>query len=553
MSILGWPKHLQLEDLDWILADTMAGSTPRESQLGLDAALDLYMRNERREDILQRIRAALAPRADLLQAMDRWLTPREPSADEIATNAEFKRIQAERQEQERQRDKSWETFIAELRADPDQLRRIAPPSQDTVDARLFHLWLLLSSMDGRQSRYAIDDVRPVEAVLGPDLTLAFRDALVEFWRQWKPTLESTRAPNQRNVISQVDCMGICGVSVEAKLNAGWPAYLTSDEAARAAEYATLELNGLPSWTAVLAATWPGELGRVVLGEILAELDDASSNAHVGPLQDVEAGPVEVCRAVAAGLFDALRAREQLPEGQLSQVLTILSRGLPEDEAGFFALVLERAARATGPDIQASYLAAAFHRNPVAAVGALRMTMEATESTDRRLLIERLLPRLAGDLFRGRDQELPKLPLEVLEQLVTIAFAEVRVADDVEHENGVVFSPGSRDRAERARDGLFRQLSNVPGPATIASIRRIGSIPGIPIRPDTVEVLCRERAAADSEGAAWPPGAAYMLEHAAETQPRTAEELQSLAVSDGPRARPAPWRLHSRQILQAAGK
>src|SRR5262249_29705130 len=157
------------------------------------------------------------------------------------------------------------------------------------------------------------------------------------------TLESTRAADQRNVISQVDCMGICGVSVEAKRSPAWPAYLTTDEATRAAEFATLELNGLPSWTAALATTWPAELGRVVLGEILAELDDASSNAHVGPLQDVEAGPVEVCRAVAVGLFEALRAREQLPERKLSQVLTILSRGLPEDEAGFFTFVRERAA------------------------------------------------------------------------------------------------------------------------------------------------------------------------------------------------------------------
>ncbi len=38
MSILGWPKHLQLDDLDWILEDTVAVSTARESQLGLNAA-----------------------------------------------------------------------------------------------------------------------------------------------------------------------------------------------------------------------------------------------------------------------------------------------------------------------------------------------------------------------------------------------------------------------------------------------------------------------------------------------------------------------------------
>jgi hypothetical protein len=530
MNILGWPTHLQLEDLDWVLADTLAASVPWEANLGLDAALDLYMRNVQRDDILQRIRSAVASRPELIEAMDHWLMPRQLSAEEIATNDEMARIQAKHREQERKRDESWKSFIAELKADPDQLRRITPPPAGSVDARLFHLWLLLSAMDGRNSRYAIDDVRPVEVVLGRELTLAFRDALVNFWRQWKPTLESTRAPDQRNIISQVDCLGICAVSVESKLRTGWPGYFTSEEAARAAEYATLELNGFPSWTARLAAVWPVELGRVLLSELLAELDDATSQSHVGPLQDVETGPVEVCRGVAAGLFDALRARERFPETKLSQVLTILNRGLPADEGGFFNFLLERSSRAADPDAKASYLAAAFHRDPIGAVDALRTTLETMEAAERGSLMERLLPRLSGDLFRGRDHQLPVLPLKALEQLVQIAFAEIRVAEDVEHKNGVVFSPGLRDRAERARDGLFRQLSQVPGPATILALRRIGSIPGIPIRPDTIEALCHERAAADSEGRPWPPEAAYTLEHNAETPPGTAEELQALGVS-----------------------
>jgi hypothetical protein len=462
--------------------------------------------------------------------MDTWLAPRQPSADELASNAELGAIHVEHREQERVRDDSWKTFIAELKADPDQLRGIPAPAEEGVDARLFQLWLLLSSMDGRQARYAIDDMRSVEVVLGPDLTLTFRDALIRFWRQWKPTLESTRGPDQRNVISQFDCMGICGVSLEAKLNTRWPIYLTSAEASRAAEYATLELNGLPSWMARLAARWPGEVGQVVLGEILAELDDSISEAHVGPLQDLESGPEEVCRAVSVELFNALRAREQLPARKLDQTLAVLNRGLPDDATNFLATVLERATRLADYEAKASYLAAAFHRDPIAAVGVLRTILGATDATGRRDLIERLLPRLSGDLFRGRDHEMPKLPLEVLEHLVTIAFGEVRVDDDMQHVNGVVYSPGLRDRAERARDGLFRQLCNIPGAATVEAIRRIGSIPGMPIRSDTVEALSLQRAAADSEAIPWPPEAAYMLEHSAQSPPRTTDELQALAVS-----------------------
>lgn len=48
--------------------------------------------------------------------------------------------------------------------------------------------------------------------------------------------------------------------------------MTSLEAKRAAEYATLELNGFPAWAARLAATWPTEVGEVLLGEVNAELN-----------------------------------------------------------------------------------------------------------------------------------------------------------------------------------------------------------------------------------------------------------------------------------------
>jgi hypothetical protein len=530
MAILGWPKHLQLADLDWVLVDANAASVPREAQLALDAALDLWARHGRRDDILQRIRTAFAERNDLAEAVNRWLTPRQPSPEELATNIELAELQAKQAEEREQRDESWRSFVDELRKNPARLQHLAPPSHDRVDSTLYYLWQLLSYMDGRKSRYAIDDVRPLEAVLGHELTIGFRDALIKFWRQWQPTLESTRAPTQRNVVSLVDCMGICSVSVEAKVNSGWPADLTAQEARRAAEYSTLELNGFPAWTARLASAWPSAVGDVILGEVKAELDDASSSSHVGPLQDLETGPVEICQAVARGLLQELGMRGALPGRPLSQVLTVLCRSLPADERGFLAMVLERASKATDLGLKAIYLAAGFHRHAAKAMETLRIELEGLQLGERSLLMEELLPALAGDMFRGHGHELPELPLEVIEGLVAVAFAEIRVTDDLDHSDGVVFSPGPRDRAERARDGLFRKLTLVPGPATIAAMRRIGAIPGIPISPDTIERLCRERAAADSDGVPWPPAAAYGVEQYSENQPLSAADLQSLAVS-----------------------
>ncbi|MGH8217723.1 MAG: hypothetical protein ACREUT_04030 [Steroidobacteraceae bacterium] len=465
----------------------------------------------------------------MAEAVDRWLTPRQPSPEEVAHNQEMAALQAVQAEQQTARDESWRAFLARLRQDPDQLRHILPPTVESVDGRLFHLWELLSGIDGR-SRYAIDDLHPVEPVLGTQLTSAFRDALISFWRQWKPTLESTRVANQRNVISRIDCMGICGVSVEAKLNANWPAHLTSQEARRAAEYATLELNGFPIWTARLAVAWPAEVSEVFLREVVAEMNDVTNAAHVGPLQDLESGPVAICRAVAGALYEELRARQTLPERLLSQVLTVLCRGLPMQTESFLTLILERASQASDPGVAACYFGAAFDRNPTAAEEAVRVTLDRLGRPERLALVEGLLPRLYGDAFRSRDQAPPDLPLEVMERLVAIAFDTVRVSDDIEHESGVVFSPGPRDAAERARNALFRHLTQVPGPATLEAIRRIGQIPEIPIPADRIEALCWERAARDSEGAPWPPRAAYEFEQVAEVAPASAADLQTLAVS-----------------------
>jgi hypothetical protein len=531
MRILGWPSPLQLQDLDWLIADARSASAPHEAHLALDAALDVWRRDGQRAEILESIRANAVGIPELSQVLEDWLTPRTPSPAEITHQKQMDELRAERARQERKRDESWNAFVAHLQRNPDQLRQLPAPTSSTVDSRLYHLWQLLSNLDGRD-RYAIDELHPIQNVVGSEVTAAFSEALQKFWREWQPTLESTRPADQRNVISSIDCIGICGVSVEARLNPGWPAYLKPEEARRAAEFATLELNGFPAWTGRLASAWPAEVGEVVAHEAIAEMKDTSATPHVGPLQDLETGPVELCRAVAARLYDALCEQEGLTERALSRVLTILDRGLPSESMSFRALLLTRAAQTHDLELAACYFAAAFYRDPEAAVRALREKLASLTPPEGRVLVECLLPRLYGDALRGRDHEPPALPLTVLESLVVIAFEVVRVCDDVARESGVVFSPGRRDSAERARDTLFHQVTLIPGPAALESLRRIAQSGATPVSAERFEALCRERAALDSDGTPWTPRAAYDYEQstAAFEGPRTSAELQAVAVA-----------------------
>ncbi len=531
MAVLGWAPGLEISDLGWLLTDAVDTPVPREARLAVDAALQLWKTNGQRPEELERIKSHFADKPELVAAVEQWLTPRQPEPLEIAFNRERASREADRASQQREIESSWLSFIAELKENPEQLRHLPVPSNG-IDVRLFHLWTLLSHRDRRSSsRYAIDDLTPVEGILGPELTAAFQGALIRFWREWKPTLESARPPNERQLVNRADLVGICGVSIEAALQEGWPKYLHSAEAERAAEYATLELNGFPVWTARLAAAWPQEVGRVLLGEVIAQIDATPQQALGGPLQDLETASLEICSAVAEGLYRAFREREALPERVLSRVLSILIRGLSSAGGdGLLALLTERGARAADPGIASCYFAAAFYHYPGEALVALRAALNGSEGPRRRALVEALLPRLFGNAFRPSDDAALELPVEIMEQLVKIAFDEVRVNEDVDHTDGKVFSPGPREMAEQARNALFRRLIQMPGPETVEAFRRLGAHPGFPVSGERIEELCRARAAEDSEGEVWPLDAAFRLERGQELPPATAAELQALATS-----------------------
>jgi hypothetical protein len=87
------------------------------------------------------------------------------------------------------------------------------------------------------------------------------------------------------------------------------------------------------------------------------------------LQDVENGTSEIARTVAPALFEELQARRNLSALLLEPMLTILSRGLPTSAETFAAFLLGRAAEAEDMEIAAMYFAAAFHRDPSAALDA----------------------------------------------------------------------------------------------------------------------------------------------------------------------------------------
>lgn len=528
IALFGYAPGLGAEDLGWLLADAQVRTADHQRKLAITTALGVWQGADSPPENLARIEGAAGDDPVLAAIVQHWTCPSEPPPDQVKEEREHEALRKKRAEERAERDRSWVEFIKRLRENPDQLREIPAPTPEGVDARLYHLWLLLCEAVDASSRYAINTVAPLEPMLGPDVAAALRDALIKFWRQWRPTPKSERSAGERNRIASLDCMGVAGVSLEAATNPRWAERLSSEDARRAATCGTLEINGFPSWFASLADAKSDEVRDVLAREALAEIGDPEPRTRYEVLEDISRAGAAVAKLVAPVLFMALKQREDVPPAALTPMLTIMVEGLGAERTKFFSLVIERS-RAAEASLAALYLASAFG---IDADGAAETLVERLGSLDARAqteLAQCLLPELFGTGF-GRSAE-GRVPLgfATLERLVGIAFRTIRHEEDRRRPSGQVFSPDARDNAEHARGAAFKQLIDTPGRATFAALQRLADDPNCPIERNRLHELAIERAQLDAESAAWLPREVAAFEATAEAAPSTAKDLQKLLL------------------------
>lgn len=531
MKFLGWPPGLVLTDIDWLLADAPGRDRTTERQLAINTALSLWL-NEGQQDEAQkaRIAAVAASDSDMQVAYTEWFTPRVKSAEEIKSKEELAKSMRAGKQAQAEREQSWVDFVTKMRADPLKLQQLLPTAPNTVDGRVYDLWQLLRQAVRGSSRYAIETVAPIAEIAGQEVATAFADRLSEIWRSWKPTLHSERAPNERNQIGMIDCMCIAGVSIEAASRPNWAAQLTKEQAVRAAEYATLEINGFPDWIGALAAAWPAAVEQVLAMEAGSDLDNPTPGVHYQTLEDIYRGPESLARLMSLALWRELQTRPGLNQLALRPLLPILVRGLPEVEKGdLYTLVIYRFQGTDDPKVCAQYLGAAYAINAQGATDALVAKLDRLGEAEKTALVERVLPQIVGSRWGRSEPSAAALDLATLERLVLLAYRIVRIEDDRDRANKGVYSPDERDEAQQARSAAFKALVSMPGAATFEAILRLIDTPGFPIPASRLRALAHDRAAEDAEHTAWTAGEARQVEERFERPPVTGRELQLVAL------------------------
>ncbi len=531
MRLLGCSPRLTTDDLDWLLIDGPERPSPSQRRLAINAALDLYHTAGKPPEMLERIRAVAAAEPAMHEAFEAATTPRSRTAEEEALESEINELQRRNAEQRAEQDRGWSDFIADLRKKPEQLRGLRPVTDTGADTRLVNLWKLLIEANHGGNRYAIETLASVEPLLGAPLAGELRNALIGFWRTWRPRLASTRDPAERNQVRTLDCMGITGVTLEAQGDAAWATRLDSTQAERAAAYATLELNGFPRWLAQLAAAHPLEVATVLGHEMHVEIAEDASATHYKTLQSLSYADDTLQDLLAPALLEQLKQGSSIPEAALAYLLEVAGGHIAgHHRAEFLSLALERFRGADSLPLAALYIGAAFAADADAAADALSARLDNLSEGAQTELVERLLPLLFGDRFLRSGANANALSFSCLIRLIRIAYATVRVADDRHHPSGLAYSPDQRDHAEWARSAAFKRLVETPGRATYEALLQFGEIAGFPMSREHLTSLAIGRAAEDSEHAAWLPADAKAFEEFGEALPRTPVDLQRLALS-----------------------
>uniref|UniRef100_UPI0040577885 hypothetical protein n=1 Tax=Candidatus Electronema sp. TaxID=2698783 RepID=UPI0040577885 len=476
------------------------------------------------------LQEAVADDASLSEKVKKSTTPK-PKKD---TKLEWQeqRVECVRKGRERQRVEKWRN---ELLTDTE-----AAFSQERVSSTMYYIYHWLNIHTKEHSPSKIWNKSALTQAFNEEV--AFRAAAYckEIWRKNNPVLWSNRQPDKRgdeHYPWKIWHYGLFGLMEESS-SIGWAKRLNTEEAERAAAYATLEGCGFPSWFIDLASTYPDVVKSVFGDEFDREIALAADEFSLPLLNslayyaDEPVKQILIPRLCAALLkWDSAFTEEKnanVSTSHLNQVIRVLNDTAEADERA--VLAAECAARFSkeqnGP-LSLSWLTGLFHFDTIQGIDTIERTLNFIDESER---TEFSIHIFAGIFGRISSRISPKLSaiddhsarINLLKRLLQCAYKYIRPEQDNKHEG--VYDPAPRDDAEFSRSQLLESLLTTPGGEAYKVIFELADDPLFADSPDWLRFRAREQAAKDAEFAPYIPDTLVTLEKKFEAPPRSRDEL-----------------------------
>ena len=496
-----WPRHYWdfgtdafPRVLDWVK------SRPLEDDrlVALSLAFRIHREGGETQETFEQLRSAATGDEALERRLDEFLNPTVSEAEQEWQQRDLERKQQqERRNSEREQERS--EMIAQLKADPDRVRNPPGLQPGQISNNQF---CLFSEVEGSGQRTSRSEGSAWESLIdefGEDVASAYRDAAMNHWRNYKPRFRSEGVSTDS--ISNYLLFAMGGLEMEAREVDGFPEHLSESEVRHALRYIIWELNGFPSWLEVMYQAHPEAVMEVLQTELFWELSDTQPDQPTPyVLDDLIHYAPWLHGAVAEPLLAWVREHDPASDNALHNIIGILRGG--GSDPGKLAEVAQSKIAADPPDEHAPYWYALWvDAEPDTGVIAVARWLNDLGSRDlsslaAQVFVSVLLRTLGGRAFGLNIGNYRTA--EHLKTLYVLMHEHIPVGEDTDRAGRGVYTPGLRDNAQEARNGLFKFLAERPGKRTHVAITELIKEHPEPDYRSWMEKEARKRAEQDGD-------------------------------------------------------
>lgn len=471
---VSWLGHFWKFNTDSLprLLDYMRSRALQDDRLvALSTAIRVYVQADRPAHILKNLQDAVADDSVLRQQLDILLYP--PVSESMRKHEEEHAEYLLKREEEKEREKqARDTWIAEIRANPDRVRN--PPNLKPEDFTYDQSWLMFELQD-RHSATDRSEYANWQALIpdfGEAVAHAYRDAAVNHWRHYLPILRSEGAKSNSTPYCLIFAMS--GLEIEAIENPEFPSNLDEALVRHALRYITWELNGFPSWLEHMHQAFPDLVEEAVIKELLWELENTDSDkpmhyilhalVYHAPWLHVSIAPL---------ILQWVKTNPTRINTNRHYCLHILVNG-GTDTTRLAELASFQLAQTSDPDSISWWYALRVDCDPVNGIPEVEKWLSGLNKDASTRAAQIFVTTLMGGRhvreggpYFGRFRS-----AEYLKSLYVLMHRYIRAKEDINRAGGGAYSPELRDDAQDARNRLFNFISEIPGKASYTVIKQL---------------------------------------------------------------------------------
>jgi len=471
VSLLGHFWNFDTASLSRLFGYMCPHVLPDNRLVALSTAFRVFVQVDKPTHILNSLQDAVVDDSVLQHQLGILLNP--PVLETRRRHEEkYAECQRKRNEDKERQKQIRDTWMAELRANPDRIcnpPNFKPGKLTNDQCRLMHELQDHCSATNR-SEYA--NWQKLIPDFGEAVARAYRDATVKHWQYYVPILRSEGAKGNSTPHPLIFAMA--GLEIEATENAEFPGHLDEAQVCHALRYITWELNGFPIWFERMYKAYPALAREAVLQELRWELGNTESeNPLHYILSDVVYHAPWLHHEITPALLEWVEANPTRINTNRYDCLHILVNG-GADPGRLSELANQQIAQTNDADSIPWWYALRVACDPVNSIPEVEQWLSGLNKNAATHAAEIFSTALMGCRHSGEDGvHIGHFRIaEHLKRLYVLMHKYIRSKEDINRANEGTYSPILRDDAQGARNRLFNLLSEIPGKESYIFIKQL---------------------------------------------------------------------------------